>query len=210
MRVVVAVVAAVLVAAACGGSSKSSVSTESTTAPPSALTWPAPPNPMELAVKAKLVPETAERLAYHVHSHLDVYVDGAKVVVPAGLGINIDDPAVRTFDEPGGKAYGGIDPPCDKPCISPLHTHDTTGVIHTESATRKNNTLGQLFTEWDVRLDQKCVSTYCRPATPIDFWENGTKFAGDPRTIDLSNLKEIAIVIGKPPANIPQSWNPAQ
>ena len=40
--------------------------------------------------------------------------------------------------------------PCDKPCISPLHTHDVTGIIHTESSTHKDNTLGQLFVEWNV------------------------------------------------------------
>ena len=37
--------------------------------------------------------------------------------------------------------------------------------LHTESATRKNNTLGQFFTEWGVKLDQSCVATYCAPAT---------------------------------------------
>jgi hypothetical protein len=208
MRVLFTVFVAVLFAAACGSSAKSS-STSTTLSAPSNVLWPAPPNPMELAVKAKLVPETAERLTYHVHSHLDVYVDGAPVVVPAGIGIDITDPAVHTFNETEGTAYGGIDPPCDKPCISPLHTHDVTGTLHTESATRKNNTLGQFFTEWDVQLDQKCVDTFCRPATPIAIYVNGTKFTGDPRTIALSNFEEIAIVIGKPPAKIPQSWNPA-
>ena len=130
--------------------------------------------------------------------------------MPAGIGIDITDPAVHTFDEPdGSKQYGGINPPCAKPCISPLHTHDVTGTLHTESATKKNNTLGQFFIEWDVRLDQKCVATYCQPATPIAIYVNGTKFAGDPTTIPLSNLEEIAIVIGTPPDKIPQSWNPA-
>lgn len=36
------------------------------------------------------------------------------------------------------------------PCISPLHTHDTTGSLHTESATAVPNRLGQFFTEWGV------------------------------------------------------------
>ncbi len=198
----------VVLAAACGGSSTPGASSV-TTPTPSNLLWPAPGNPMALAAKAGLVPETAERLQYHVHSHLDVYVDGTPVVVPAGLGIAITDPAVHTFDEPEGKAYGGVDPPCAEPCISPLHTHDGTGVLHTESATHENNTLGQLFTEWDVPLDQRCVSTYCRPATPIAIYVNGKKSTGDPRTIALTNAEEIAVVIGKPPAKIPQSWNPA-
>jgi hypothetical protein len=155
------------------------------------------------------VPETAERLQYHVHSHLDVYVDGQTVVVPAGIGIDISNPAVRTFDVDGSKQYGGINPPCATPCISPLHTHDISGTLHTESATRKNNTLGQFFTEWGVKLDPTCVDTYCTPATPIAIYVNGKKSTGDPRAIPLTNFVEIAVVIGSPPAQIPDSWNPA-
>jgi len=204
MRGAVAIVAAVVVAAACGGSSKSSKPST-----PSAVSWPAPSNPMALARAAGLVPETAERLQYHVHSHLDVYVDGHSVVVPAGLGIAITDPAVHTFDVDGQKQYGGVNPPCAEPCISPLHTHDVSGTLHTESATRKNNTLGQLFTEWGVKLDPNCVATYCAPAQTIAIYVNGKKFTGDPRTIALTNAKEIAVVVGSPPDKIPDSWNPA-
>jgi hypothetical protein len=139
-----------------------------------------------------------------VHAHLDVFVNGQRVTVPAGLGINIHDPGVHLFDEGGAKAYGGINPPCKQVCISPLHTHDVSGVIHTESPTQVDNHLGQLFTEWGVKLDAKCVESYCRPDTKIAVYVNGRPFAGDPRTIDLSDRKEIAIVIGSPPASIPK------
>lgn len=196
----VAVVCAVLGVAACssgGSSNKPKVS---------AITWPAPADPMARARAAGLVPETAERLLYHVHAHLDVFVQGQRVIVPAGLGINIHDPAVHAYDNvAGAKGYGGIDPPCASPCISPLHTHDVSGVIHTESSTRANNTLRQLFVEWGVKLDANCVNRYCRPATKIAIYVNGNRFTGDPRTIELSNRKEIAIAIGTPPAQIPNS-----
>jgi hypothetical protein len=138
-----------------------------------------------------------------VHSHLDVFLDGARVVVPAGLGIDIKNPGVHTYVVDGQNQYGGISPPCNAPCISPLHTHDVSGILHTESATRKNNTLGQLFTEWNVVLGPKCVATYCAPAKSIGIYVNGKKFAGDPRTIPLRNLEEIAVVVGTPPAQIP-------
>jgi len=158
---------------------------------------------MQLAVKAGLVPEVAEELKFHVHAHLDIYLNGQHTVLPAGIGIDITNPGVHTAPRYGHPAYGGISVPCDKPCISPLHTHDVSGILHTESATRKNNTLGQLFTEWNVKLTATCVDTYCTPATPIVVYVNGDKFSGDPTTIPLSNLKEIAIVIGTPPAQIP-------
>ena len=36
---------------------------------------------------------------------------------------------------------------------------------------------------------------------------DGEKFTGDPETIALSNGKEIAVVIGTPPAEIPSIWD---
>jgi len=159
---------------------------------------------MARARAAGLVPETSEHLEYHVHAHLDVFVNGQRVTVPAGLGINIHDPGVHSFPNiAGAVGYGGINPPCMQVCISPLHTHDVSGVIHTESSTRKDNTLGQLFVEWGVKLDAKCVERYCSPTTTIATYVDGKPYNGNPRQIDLSNLKEIAIVIGTPPAQIP-------
>jgi hypothetical protein len=211
LAAVVALVA--LVGAGCSSSSKATAPPTSQ-ATPNAIVWPAPPDPMARARAAGLVPETAERLTYHVHSHLDVFVNGQKVTVPAGLGIDITNPAVHEFpDYPkgsGATGYGDIDPPCATACISPLHTHDVTGIIHTESATVKLNQLGQLFTEWGVKLDQNCVNTYCKPKTNIVFYVNGKQYAGNPTTIPLSNMKEIALVIGSPPAQIPATADGSQ
>jgi hypothetical protein len=169
-----------------------------------AAPWPAPADPLRLALAAGLQPERKETLIHHVHSHLDIFVNGRRVVVPAGIGINIHDPGVRTFDEPGGsKAYGGIEL-CKQPCISPLHTHDSTGILHTESASFVPNRLGQFFTEWHVRLSRSCVGGYCRPAS-VQFFVNGKRYDGDPRAILLTDRKEIAIVIGTPPKKIPST-----
>ena len=66
-----------------------------------AVSWPAPKNPMALARAAGLVPEVNEHLTYHVHSHLDVFVSGKRVRVPAGIGINIADPAVKSVPDAG-------------------------------------------------------------------------------------------------------------
>jgi len=211
---------ALVVLAACGSSSKPSSSsdtsnptgstTEITAAPPDASTyapWPAPPDPMARARAAGLVPETYEHLEFHVHAHLDVYVDGKQVLVPAGLGIDTKNPGVHLFETDGLPAYGGIRVPCQQPCISPLHTHDVTGILHTESSSRTYNTLGQLFVEWGVRLTPTCVDTYCEPETTIAVYVNGAKYSGDPTKIPLSNLKEIAVVVGSPPDQIPNTAN---
>jgi hypothetical protein len=166
--------------------------------------WPAPPNPMELTVAAGLEPAPKEFLTNHAHAHLDIFVDGKPITVPAGIGINTDDPEVRRFDEPDGSVgYGGIEL-CSSPCISPLHTHDADGILHTESANPEPNTLGQFFTEWGVVLTETCVGEYCEPE-PIAIYINGEPFSGDPRTIELTDRKQIAIVIGTPPAEIPST-----
>jgi hypothetical protein len=160
---------------------------------------------MELAVKAGLKPQPKEFLNTHVHAHLDVFVDGRPVAVPAGIGVRIDDPAVQVEDMPDGtKRYGGIEL-CNEPCISPLHTHGVDGFLHTESSESKPNTLGEFFIEWDVALDSSCVGTFCSPTTTIAIYVDGTLSTGDPRAIEITDRREIAVVIGAPPPVIPKS-----
>ena len=205
-------VAVALSVAACGSSSKAKSGSGPSTpitgpaaSPSDPEPYPAPGDPMGLARAAGLVPEPAEQLRYHVHAHLDVYIDGKHIIVPAGIGIDITNPGVHRFTTEGMPSYGGINVPCDQPCISPLHTHDVTGILHTESSTHKDNTLGQFFTEWGVRLDANCFATYCKPAKPVAIYVDGNPFTGDPRTIPLSDRKEIAIIIGALPAQIPNT-----
>ena len=196
----------VLAVAGCGeksgGGSTSAAPSPATGAPP----WPAPPNPMQLTRKAGLIPERAEFLEYHVHAHLDVFVNGDPVRVPAGIGINIHDPGVHSAKlQDGTTGYGSIDL-CRRICISPLHTHDASGILHTETKTVQPNRLGQFFTEWAVRLTSDCVGGFCKPEAPIAIFVDGERYTSDPREIELSNGKEIAIVIGTPPSSIPESF----
>jgi len=158
--------------------------------------WPAPPNPMQLTRKAGLTPERHEFVFLHVHSHLDVFVNGRKVLVPGGIGIDIHNPAVHKFPNPDGTiGYGGIEPPCKKPCISPLHTHSDDGILHTEAKKDQFNRLGQFFTEWGVKLPAKAK-----------VYVDGKLFKGNPRAIQLEDKREIAVVIGKQPAHIPKHF----
>jgi hypothetical protein len=153
---------------------------------------------------AGLKAEDREVFTHHVHAHLDVFVDGTPVTVPAGIGINTSDPGVRKFTDPLG--YGGIQQ-CSKPCISPLHTHGEDGVLHTESASSAANTLGQFFTEWGLPLTATCVNDRCEPATTIAVYVDGTEYSGDPRALPLTDGKEIAIVIGTPPPQVPKTYD---
>jgi hypothetical protein len=200
-----------LALAGCGGNGKKSAPPQATQAAPTpangAAPWPAPTDPMKLTERAGLTPETHEFVFLHVHAHLDVFVNGQPVQVPAAIGIETSDPAVKRFKaNDGSTGYGGISPPCAQPCISPLHTHFTDGVLHTEAKENQFNTLGEFFMEWNVRLTQECVGGYCKAAAPITIYVDGDPYTGDPREIKLEDKQEIAIVIGSPPNDIPSSF----
>jgi hypothetical protein len=146
--------------------------------------WPAPVTDVaQRAVAAHLVVLKAEGTAQHIHAHLDVIVDGNAVAVPASIGID--------------NVHGSI---------SPLHTHDTSGIVHIESPDQSTFTLGQFFTEWGVRFGQGCVAGSCAP-TPIEVVVNGTTATGDPTAIVFHAHDELAVVVGTPPGDVPQSFN---
>lgn len=123
----------------------------------------------------------AEALAFHVHDHLDVYVNGKHVPVAAQIGI-------------------------DAVSITELHTHATDGVLHVESATDRPYVLGQFFGEWAVRLTANCLGSYCGH---LHWWVDGQPQTGNPADLNLVSPhphKEIVIAVGKPPAHIPSSY----
>ncbi len=147
--------------------------------------WSAPTaNVSALIRRARLPALPQEMLEYHLHSHLDVFVDGKAMPVPAELGID--------------RAEG---------VLSPLHTHDNTGLIHVENNEEAEFRLGQLFAEWDVRLDAACVGSYCRATVPVKYYVDGEEHTGDPATITFERHREIAIVIGTPPSRIPRTYD---
>jgi hypothetical protein len=196
----------VLAVASCGGMAASGVPSASSgaAASPAAaptLVWPAPSDPLDRTVAAGLEPASQEFMVNHAHSHLVVFIDGQEVLVPAGIGINIEDPEVKYFAD--ARSYGGIEM-CDQPCISPLHTHDETGILHTESSDPAPHTLGEFFVEWGVELSETCVGEHCAP-TPIAVYIGGEPYEGDPRAIELTDLKVIVVVVGTPPAEIPST-----
>ena len=122
-----------------------------------------------------------EAVNTHYHSHLDIFVDGKKVTVPAQIGINV------------GAGY-----------ITELHTHDTRGVIHVESPKDNDHfTLGQFMAEWGVFLNSRCIGAYC---DGLKWYLNGKLQTGNPQSYTLEPHDEIAIVVGKPPAKIPSSF----
>ncbi len=115
----------------------------------------------------------------HIHQHLDLFVKGKNVTLPAGVGI---------YDS----AY-----------LTELHTHQPDGIIHVESPVQRKFVLGQIFGEWGVKLTPTCVGSFCGK---LSWWVNGVKQTGNPAQLILKAHQEIAIVLGKPPAVVPKSY----
>jgi hypothetical protein len=168
------VLLAVLVAAGCS-SSHAAVGGSARAGGAVAL-WPRPADTAAAIKAAGLVGLPAEGNVEHYHAHLDVVVDGSSVVVPAATGIDLENAR-----------------------ISPIHTHDTTGVIHIESPTAATYTLGQFFAEWQVQLSATCIADLCSGADrQMVVTVNGKPFAGDPASIVLAAHQQISIWSGKP------------
>lgn len=171
-----------------------------------AVPWSRPPDTLDRARRAGLVPERKESFVFHIHAHLDVFVNGKSTPVPAGLGIDIKAPGVKSGPlRGGGTGYGGISL-CGRPCISPLHTHDLSGIVHVEAPQKKDFTLGGFFAEWGLRLDSTCAGGYCRPAAEWAVFVGGKPFEGNPADIVFEDKQQIALVIGTPPAQIPADY----
>ncbi|MFE9120792.1 hypothetical protein [Streptomyces sp. NPDC007172] len=137
--------------------------------------WPAPADASAAVAAAGLEMLPAEGVVQHTHTHLDVLVDGRPVTVPAAIGI--DEPRRR---------------------ISPLHTHDTSGVIHVESPRRATFTLGQFMAEWRVPLDAKRIGgLHAGGGRHLSAYVNGHRAAGDPAALVLREHDEIALVFAR-------------
>ena len=147
------------------------------TAPP----WGLPADARTYIEAAGLQVLGEEQLAVHYHAHLDV-IDasqgaGRRVTVPAGIGFEVADRKVQG--------------------LAVLHTHDTSGIVHVESAKPTPYSLGQVFTEWGVALGADQVGGLHADATnALQVYVNGRKFTGDPATIRLKPHLEIALWYG--------------
>ncbi|MEY9964061.1 hypothetical protein ABIA33_002095 [Streptacidiphilus sp. MAP12-16] len=149
-------------------------SNHSSTSASGTARWSAPADAAGAVKAAGLPMLAAEGTAEHIHAHLDVYVDGKQVTVPALVGI----------DESANQ-------------LSPLHTHDTTGVVHIESPTVKSYSLGQFMKEWQVTLSGTQLGDAKTDAThTLTAYVDGKKVTGDPASIVLGAHDEIALVYG--------------
>lgn len=142
------------------------------TAPP----WPVPADAAAAVRAAGLPMLNSEGAVEHIHAHLDVLVDGQAVPVPADIGID--------------RTHG---------TISPLHTHDAAGVIHIESPVKRQFSLGEFFSEWDVSLSTDNIGALrAAEGKSLRVFVNGTQKTGNPTANTFDPHDEIAVVYGIP------------
>ncbi|HEU5156469.1 MAG TPA: hypothetical protein VFU43_05690 [Streptosporangiaceae bacterium] len=188
-----------VVAALGGGAAWAIVSNNNKTEQPASASgtgqppWPLPADPIAGAKAAGLNVAPSEGNALHIHAHLDVFVNGKEVPVPANLGIS------RSGNE-----------------LAELHTHDDTGVLHIESPSKdKRFTLGEVFSEWNVRLTPTQIGGLTTDAArTLTAYVDGKKQAGDPAAIQLTAHRQIALVFGDAATNakvkVPSSYKFAE
>lgn len=118
--------------------------------------------------------EATEKLTYHVHSRLTIYINNQRAPVPAEVGIR-------------------------NTCIFWLHTHDVSGVIHVEAPSKRSFTLGQFFQLWGQPLSQTALLNSKTDAQhEIRAFVSGRLVTGDPAAIPLEDNADIMLMYGPP------------
>ena len=181
--VIAAAVVGILVAS--GGGSTTKATAANYNALPGIRRTKAPWPPEYLYLADRLAPLDLTTLGghnglvLHFHVHIDIFVNGKKVKIPALVGINV------------GAGW-----------LTELHTHDARGVIHIEAQKSRDFTVGQFFSEWAVYLDSHSIGGY----SGMRWYLNGKLQTGNPATLVFKPHQEIAFVVGKAPAKIPSSY----
>jgi hypothetical protein len=135
-----------------------------------------------------------EQLAYHIHSHLQVYLDGQPRQLPAAIGMQ----GPVSQQTAAGPFYGATK------CYYWLHTHTTDGVIHIESPTQRVYTLGDFFDVWNQPLSATQVAGLSGKVTA---YVNGLPWSQSPRSIPLLPHAVIQLDVGTAsPPFVPMSW----
>jgi len=141
----------------------------------SAPHWAAPADISAAADAAGLHVLRAEGVVEHIHTHVQVDIDGQTLAVPASIGID---------------ARRGL--------VTELHTHRPFGVIHVESDVEAPFTLGQFFTEWGHPIGPNHVGAVQWGADrSMHLFINGREISGDPARVLLHNGDDVHIVVAR-------------
>lgn len=132
-------------------------------------------NPSYPVIDNEIACQTNEQLAYHIHAHLSIYMDGQPFSLPATIGIA-----------------------SDQSCIYWLHTHKTDGIIHIESPNANTYSLGTFFKLWQDHFSQL---GYPSQLSTTDGWKvyvDGKPYTGDFHKIKLTAHELVTLAYNSP------------
>ncbi|HUK44068.1 MAG TPA: hypothetical protein VLV28_02140 [Gaiellaceae bacterium] len=130
--------------------------------------------------------QRVEKIAFHIHAHLTLFVSGKAYVIPYGIGIGPPIGGVNT--SVGPFVTNGS-------CFMWLHTHAADGIIHMEAPKLTSFTLGQFFEIWGVKLSPARIGAYKGQVTAF---YNGKVWTGNPAKIPLPGEAQVQLDVGKP------------
>lgn len=125
-------------------------------------------------------PLWGDRLALQAHDavHLELFVAGRVVLVPAGIGVG------RPLRRAGPYVTGGS-------CVTAVRTTEPTGVLELRPGARL--TLGDLFDVWGRQLTGARLLSF---RGRVRSWVDGVPWTDRVRSIPLRHHRQIVLVIG--------------
>jgi len=127
-----------------------------------------------------------EKIAFHIHAHLSIFVDGKQKQIPYGIGIGA--PLEGQPDKVSPFVTLGS-------CFMWLHTHTADGIIHMEAPKQITFNLGEFFDIWGQKLSSSQVGPAKGTVTAL---VDGKVVSGDPRSIVLKDHELIQLDVGSP------------
>ena len=187
-----------LLAAACSSTTDTG-STPNESTPPGTTASGAPsfelPKDPGNAMRAANLHEISIENATVLHrAHLDVIVNDKPVAIPAGLGVGKTATSPLTTTDSSGLVQVNV----DKTVEEPPEKKDAATTFR----------VGQLFAQWDVRLDKNCLATYCNDdAHQLLGFVNG-QLVADPASIPFRSNDQIVVWYGPKGSNpkVPASY----
>jgi len=130
--------------------------------------------------------QRVEKIAFHIHAHLTLFVGTTAYQVPYGIGIA---PPLQGVSTTAGPFVSGGS------CFMWLHTHASDGIIHEEAPKLMAFTLGQFFAVWGVPLSSSQVG---RARGKVTAFYNGKPWKRSPAAIPLTSEAQIQLDVGSP------------
>ena len=120
--------------------------------------------------------DAMEGAVLHIHQHVAIRDHGKAVAIPEDIGR-----------------------PLLASCFYWIHTHTPDGIIHVESPNFRTFTVGNFFDVWGQPLSRRDVAgAKPKKNERVAVWVDGSPYAGDPRTIPLTQHLDVTIEVGPP------------